>query len=514
MHQNYHFLQHLAAELNNKLVGYQLSTCFSQNKDEMILGFSNLKADFYIKADLSHQQGILSFASDFKRANRNSIDLFTDLTGHAVKKIKVHKNERSFQVSFEEGKELVFKLFGRQSNILLFPNNLRPLLFKTQNIQDQTLVLNNFDRLIDQTKENFIENNGELKVLYPTFGRLVTDYLIADGLLEKDLEGQWVRIQKLLKELSNPIFYLTNYEDKLHLSQVKIGEIIAQFNSALEAGTEFYFKHAQVNGLAREKNVIIRQLEQKITRTDNYIIKTKSKLHELSSKRNDQIADIIMANLHQIAPGTEKTDLFDFYNDKEISIKLNPKLSAQKNAEKLYQKNKNQGIAVKKVTESIASKSRELKEAEELLEEVKAYTDFKQLRSRFKQDQVKAKPAKEVPYHQFQIEHFVVLVGKNAKSNDQLTLKYAHKDDRWFHARDVAGSHVVLKYQSGKNFPLSVIEKTAQLAAWFSRGKNFPLCPVVHTLKKYVRKPKGFAPGKVKLDREDVILVEPMNFVR
>lgn len=514
MHQNHHFLQHLAVELNEKLVGYQLNACFSQSKDELILGFSNEKEDFYIKADLSQQQGILSFIADFKRANRNSVDLFTDLLGYAVKEIFVHKNERSFQISFEESPNLVFKLFGRQSNILLFLNNSHPLLFKTQNVKDQTLLLNDFDRLIDQTQESFIEKGGDLKALYPTFGRLITEHLNAVGFLQNDLEGQWKIIQQLLKEVSNPTFYLTDYEHKIHLSQVKIGEVIARYSSALKVSTEFYYKHVQVNGLAKEKNIIIRQLEQKITRTGNYIIKAKSKLHELSLKRHDQLADIIMANLHEILPRTEKIELFDFYNDKRIPVKLNPKLSAQKNAEKFYQKNKNQGIEVKKVTESVASKSRELKEAEELLEEVKAYTDLKQLRARFKPDQIKSKPAKELPYHQFEIERFVVLVGKNAKSNDQLTLKYAHKDDLWFHARDVAGSHVVLKYQSGKNFPLPVIEKTAQLAAWYSKGKNFPLCPVIHTLKKFVRKPKGFAPGKVKLDREEVILVEPMNVIR
>ena len=93
-------------------------------------------------------------------------------------------------------------------------------------------------------------------------------------------------------------------------------------------------------------------------------------------------------------------------------------------------------------------------------------------------------------------------------------MKYAFKDDLWLHARDVAGSHVVLKAQPGKNFPSMVIEKTAQLAAWFSKGKNLPLCPVIHTPKKYVRKPKGFAPGMMKVEREEVILVEPKNVTK
>ncbi len=510
MHQNHYFLKHLAAELDQKLVGHQLLSCFSQSKDELILGFSDNQSDFYIKADLSEQQGILSFASDFKRANKNSVDLFHELTGLRVNSVAVHRNERSFHLSFEEGPHLVFKLFGRQSNILLF-KNAHPQLFKSQNTRDLNLELAGFDRNIDQSQESYNAAQGDLKQIFPTFGQLLTDYLISNSHLKKDSSGQWEMIQELLIQLSKPVFYVTIYKKRVHLSLVPVGEIIAQYSTAIEALNEFYFKHIQINGLEKEKNIMIRQLEQKITRVGNYIIKAKSKLAELSLKRNDQVADIIMANLHQIPTRASKIELLDFYNNKNISIKLNPKLSAQKNAEKFYQKNKNQSIEIRKVNESISTKQKELQQAENLLEEVKAFVDLRPFRERFKREQIKTKAAKELPYHQFEIDHFVVLVGKNAKSNDQLTLKYAHKDDMWFHARDVAGSHVVLKYQSGKNFPMNVIERTAQIAAWYSKGKNFPLCPVVHTLKKFVRKPKGSAPGKVKLDREDVILVEPKN---
>ncbi len=514
MHQNYYFLKHLAEELNAKLAGHLLKSCFSQNKDELILGFTNSKTDYYIKADLSHQQGILSFAGDFKRANKNSIDLFTELIDCLVKKIRVNRNERSFQISFAQGQNLIFKLFGRQSNILLFTANEYPKLFKTQKAKDETLTLKGFNRTIDQTQENFIKNNGDLRLLFPTFGQILSDYLSTLGFLEKNIADQWIMVEQLLVELADSRFYLITYKDKLHLSLVKMGETIAKFDSAIETINAFYSRYVKFKVLEKEKNLISRQLEQKITRTGNYIIKAKSKLRELSTKRNDQVADVIMANLHMIVPRTDKIELFDFYNNETISVKLNPKLSAQKNAEKFYNKNKNQGIEIKKIKESLSSKTQELVKSELLLQQVKEFENIKQLRAQFKVKDFKSQPTKELPYHQFEIDYFTVLVGKNAKSNDRLTLQYANKDDMWFHARDVAGSHVVLKYQSEENFPSNVIEKVAQLAAWYSKGKHFPLCPVIYTLKKFVRKPKGFAAGKVKLDREEVILVEPKNLTR
>jgi predicted ribosome quality control (RQC) complex YloA/Tae2 family protein len=107
------------------------------------------------------------------------------------------------------------------------------------------------------------------------------------------------------------------------------------------------------------------------------------------------------------------------------------------------------------------------------------------------------------------VDSFRVLIGKNAKNNDLLTQKYAYKDDLWLHARDVTGSHVILKYQAGKPFPRPVIERAAELAAWHSKRRTDSLCPVTVTPKKFVRKPKGMAPGQVIIEKEDVVLVVP-----
>jgi predicted ribosome quality control (RQC) complex YloA/Tae2 family protein len=116
---------------------------------------------------------------------------------------------------------------------------------------------------------------------------------------------------------------------------------------------------------------------------------------------------------------------------------------------------------------------------------------------------------KPLPYHEFEFQGFKIWVGKNAISNDQLTLKYSHKEDLWLHARDVAGSHVIIKYQSGKPFPKTVIERAAQLAAYNSKRKTDTLCPVAYTPRKYVRKRKGDPAGAVIVEREEVIMVEP-----
>jgi predicted ribosome quality control (RQC) complex YloA/Tae2 family protein len=105
--------------------------------------------------------------------------------------------------------------------------------------------------------------------------------------------------------------------------------------------------------------------------------------------------------------------------------------------------------------------------------------------------------------------NYKIWIGKNAQHNDTLTLKYSFKEDLWLHAKDVPGSHVLVKYQSGKKFPKEVIERAAQLAAYNSKRKTDSLCPVAFTPKKHVRKRKGDPAGAVVVEREEVILVEP-----
>ena len=113
-----------------------------------------------------------------------------------------------------------------------------------------------------------------------------------------------------------------------------------------------------------------------------------------------------------------------------------------------------------------------------------------------------------IPFRTMKVGDYEILIGKSAQSNDEL-LRYADKEDVWLHARGVSGSHVIIRKKGKLPVPKEVIARAAQLAAWYSKGKNASLLPVIYTLRKFVRKPKGAAPGAVVCDREEVIMVEP-----
>ena len=104
---------------------------------------------------------------------------------------------------------------------------------------------------------------------------------------------------------------------------------------------------------------------------------------------------------------------------------------------------------------------------------------------------------------------FTVLVGKNNKQNDILTLKTAKNADMWFHTKDIHGSHVILRYEHGKEFSDTAILEAARLAAKYSKAKNSENVPVDYTLVKFVKKPSGAKPGMVIYTDNKTVYVTP-----
>ncbi|MGI9075731.1 MAG: NFACT RNA binding domain-containing protein [Gemmatimonadaceae bacterium] len=102
-----------------------------------------------------------------------------------------------------------------------------------------------------------------------------------------------------------------------------------------------------------------------------------------------------------------------------------------------------------------------------------------------------------------------IRVGRGAKSNDQLTFREADPNDVWLHARGAAGAHVVLRWNRDERPPATDLDEAAQLAAWHSRSRGSAVVPVDWTRRKYVRKPRGGAPGVVVVERASTIMARP-----
>lgn len=513
MHNNYYFLKQLTPILEEKILGMEFSTCFSQNKDEMILGFNDVKEEFYIRADLKPEFCCLSFPENFARSKRNSVELFIDGVGKKVISIHQYLNERCFAIHLENDFSLLFKMHGNRSNIILFENNKVISIFRNNLKKDVALNLKQLDRPLKQDIEAFLEADCSVDNLFPTFGKIVKAYLHESSFEEHPCNQKWEILQNTLNQLNTPPFFIGMLTSELIFSLLPVGAILHQHEDPIGAINHFYQIYSGTYYLEKEKNALKRMLERKLLQTENYLQKSALKLNELkNNSRNEELANIIMAGLHQFKEEKESYELFDFYHNNPVEIKLKRGMSPQKLAENYYRKAKNQKLEVHQLMENKEAKEIAVRKIKQQLEAIESMENVKSFRQYVKENNIinEIKEAEEVlPYKEMNYEGFKILVGKNARSNDLLIRKFATKDDLWLHAKDSSGSHVVIKKKSGQNFPKHVIEKAAEIAAYNSKQKNDTLCPVIYTQRKYVRKVKGAAPGAVKVEKENVLLVKP-----
>jgi predicted ribosome quality control (RQC) complex YloA/Tae2 family protein len=510
VHNNYYFLRQLSGQLQQELVGYTLVSCFSQNKDELIIEFNNSSQSFFIKASLLPQFCCLSFPENFNRARKNSIDLFNEILMNKVIGIKQFENERSFSIELEESYQLVFKMHGNRSNLILYRDDKAISLFRNHLQADLEISLTDLDRKIDFSRETFELNITKLPTLYFTFGKFVWEYWKSKGFDKLSPENQWTELIGLKNQLENPGYFIIEHNGIISLSLLPFNKVLHSFQQPVASINEFFLTASVSNNLQSEKSILQKQILDQIKSSKNYISKNQQKLDELINDQHYQIwADLIMAHMHEIKIGTEKVTLTSFYDGKPVEIKLKKDLNPQKNAEIFYRKAKNQQIEISKLKDAISAKQQEINRLNEKLITIDSTEDLKTLRKDNTQSKSIKEQSKSLPYHEFEYKGYKIWVGRNAEHNDELTLKYSYKEDLWLHAKDVAGSHVLIKHQSGKNFPKDVIERAAQLAAYNSKRKTESLCPVIVTPKKFVRKRKGDPKGMVVVEREDVIMVEP-----
>jgi predicted ribosome quality control (RQC) complex YloA/Tae2 family protein len=478
----------------------------------MVLEFNDSKQSWFIRADLSSQFSCLTFPETFHRARKNSIDLFDDIVMKKVINVRQFENERAFAIEAEGGWSLIFKMHGNRSNILLAHENVVQSLFKNSIIQDMNLDPRQLDRTIEGSEETLLVGITPPEKVFFTFGKPVWSFLESHGFSKKYADEQWAMVRQVTELLEKPDYYIVR-DKKLHLSLLNHGNVIETYTDPFVAVNNFYQRYVSEGSFVGAQHSIVSKLKNEIANTRSWLAKTGAKIDEL--KKDDHYkswGDLLMANLYMVKPDSKSIELNDFYDpDKVITIKIDPQLSAQKNAERFYRKGKNQQIEITKLTEGYEARQRGLVKLEENLAKAEGATSTKVIQEIAIgwEPKTGAVNTSAVPYREFEYKGFRIWVGKDAKTNDELTLKYSYKEDLWLHVRDDTGSHVLLKYQAGKPFPKDVIERAASLAAFYSKRKTEALCAVVVTPKKFIRKRKGDPAGAVVVEREEVILVEP-----
>ena len=232
--------------------------------------------------------------------------------------------------------------------------------------------------------------------------------------------------------------------------------------------------------------------------------------------------DLLNANLYRLQKGEAFAELENFYQEGSPSVRipLDPLLTPSQNAQRYYKRYRKARTAQEKLTGQIQKARQELlyiQSVQEALDRAQCERDLNELRAelaeqgylRPKKIKAKQKSIASAPPLRFTTsDGFSVLVGRNNRQNDKLTLKDANNHDLWLHVKNMPGCHAIL-VSDRREFSQAAILQAAAIAAFFSKARDSENVPVDYTLVRYVSKPQGAKPGMVIYDKYKTVYVLP-----
>ena len=272
-----------------------------------------------------------------------------------------------------------------------------------------------------------------------------------------------------------------------------------------------YYSEKNVYTRIRQKSVDLRKivstiLERNIRKLD---LQTKQLKDCEKMDKYRTYGELLNVYGYSAKEGDKEITVNDYNTGKDITIPLDPTLSATQNAKKYFDRY----TKLKRTREALDEQMREVSETIEQLESISNSMDIAQneadlsqikeelaasgyIKSGSSNKKGNRDRSKSKPFHYVSSDGFDIFVGKNNLQNDELTFKTANGGDWWFHAKKIPGSHVVL-LTGGKEVPDRAFEEAAALAAYYSKGKNQEKVEIDYLRRKDVKKPNGAKPGFV-----------------
>ncbi len=548
------FSHYIIKELNQNLLNGRINKIYQISSYELI---------FVIRANNQTQKLLISINPNYARCHVSKNDysypkeppmfcmlLRKHLEGGIIVDITQKDNDRVFIFSIEHLNEigdkdiklLIVEIMGKHSNIILlnqktniiidsvkhispFLNSYRTLQpgalyiypptndkinffkaeksdFETFNYEDSNLskqLVQYFEGMSPLSANELIYNSPYLNAF-----AVYCTYLEWVNYLENNITPTIINTEK------KAYFYITPLKS-LHGERKyykTIGEMLDRF----------YFK--------KDEQVRIKQHTEGLEKfIKNEIEKYKHKLTNLETdlliaKDSDKYriyGELIMANSYHLTKGMASCKIPNFYeSNKYIEIELDSLLTPIENSQKYFAKYQKAKKAVGHITEQIKLSIQELIYFETLYEQIQNATlnDALEIRQELVEGRylkrsrsIKQKKNKKPLYETFIVDDTEILVGKNNLQNDYLTHKLASKNDTWLHAKDMPGSHVIIR--SDNELSENVLRTAAQLAAYYSKGKLSSSVPIDYTKIKYVKKISGAKPGFVTYDSQKTIYIDP-----
>ena len=352
------------------------------------------------------------------------------------------------------------------------------------------------------------KTRDELSVLYRIFSDLFTN---------------------IKKDEYNPCIVIDENVDKvidfscINLSYLDGNKFIK--NDSISQIIEDYYKTKDFKERVHQRTADLRKsISIKLERLYHKQKKIEKELRDADNADEFKVkGELLTSYIYMIQKGMESVEVANFYdpNYSNIRIALNKNLTPSENAQKYFKKYNKLKTAKIELTSQIAICNEEIEYLENIMlgiencENLEELNDIKDelIKLGYAKAPFRYKAKKDIdpttkPNQFTSSDGFTILVGKNNKQNDYLTLRIADPEDLWMHTKNIPGSHVIIKC-AGKEVPDNTLLEAATLAAYFSKARLSSQVPVDYTMKKHVKKPSGSKPGMVIYETNSTIYVTP-----
>ena len=352
------------------------------------------------------------------------------------------------------------------------------------------------------------KTRDELSVLYRVFSDLFTN---------------------IKKDEYNPCIVIDENIDKvidfscINLSYLDGNKFIK--NDSISQIIEDYYKTKDFKERVHQRTADLRKsISIKLERLYHKQKKIEKELRDADNADEFKVkGELLTSYIYMIQKGMESVEVANFYdpNYSNIRIALNKNLTPSENAQKYFKKYNKLKTAKIELTSQIAICNEEIEYLENIIlgiencENLEELDDIKDelIKLVYAKAPFRYKAKKDIdpttkPNQFTSSDGFKILVGKNNKQNDYLTLRIADPEDLWMHTKNIPGSHVIIKC-AGKEVPDNTLLEAATLAAYFSKARLSSQVPVDYTMKKHVKKPSGSKPGMVIYETNSTIYVTP-----
>ena len=541
------------AELQNILIGGKINKIYEPTKNEILINIYN-RENYTLLLSANPDYCRINLTTHTKPNPQNAPNfcmlLRKYLIGGKIIEISNYDLERTVQIKFECYNELndlvIRKLFiqimSRQSNIILtnenniiidslkhFENTLPANPFEFAKITKKSFLdINTFDEF-----KNMVNNQNLLEFLPNSFIGFSKTFIKQvlqvhnvsnENYTNSDLEKIYIYIKSIIRHLGTKSISL---EIKNNDYWIALKEAESTINYQID---EFYFDKEQQSTFISSRNNLLRIVSDSLKKIYKKLENINAKLKECANMDTYRIyGELLTANLYKInsRENLSEITLENYYNENlPISIPLDNKINIQKNIEKYYKKYNKLKNALVVVGEQKKEAEKEINYIESIVFSLENATNIDDIvdvyseisenvitkKDIFKKNKNKAskkKPKeKEISLQSVNIDGFTVYIGKNNVQNDYLSLKFANKNDIWFHTQKIHGSHVLLRNPENQEIPDEILYKCAKLAKENSKGKLSSNVPVDFCLAKFVKKTPGAKPGLVIYTNYKTIFVK------